>query len=55
MTQAVLPRIGQVVPHELTVGQETLRRFGWPAVSASEVRAKWEALGAEMEARENAV
>ncbi|MGH2411788.1 MAG: ISKra4 family transposase [Chloroflexota bacterium] len=36
------------------LGQETLRRFGWPAVSASEVRAKGEALGAEMEAREAA-
>ncbi len=34
------------------LGQETLRRFGWPAVSASEVRAKGEALGAEMEGRE---
>jgi hypothetical protein len=34
------------------VGQQTLRRFGWPAVSASEVRAKGEALGAEMEERE---
>ncbi|HEY8285750.1 MAG TPA: ISKra4 family transposase [Chloroflexota bacterium] len=33
------------------LGQETLRRFGWPAVSASEVRAKGEALGAELEAR----
>jgi hypothetical protein len=34
------------------VGQQTLVRFGWPAVSASEVRAKGEALGAEMDARE---
>jgi hypothetical protein len=34
------------------VGQQTLVRFGWPAVSASEVRAKGEALGAELDARE---
>jgi hypothetical protein len=34
------------------LGQQTLRRFGWPAVSASEVRAKGEALGAELDARE---
>src|SRR5450755_251339 len=34
------------------VGQQTLVRFGWPAVSASEVRAKGEALGAEMDGRE---
>jgi len=33
-------------------GQQTLARFGWPAVSASEVRAKGEALGAELDARE---
>jgi len=33
------------------LGQETLRRFGWPAVSASEVQAKGEALGVELEAR----
>src|SRR5579864_660944 len=31
------------------VGQQTLARFGWPAVSASEVREKGEALGAELE------
>jgi hypothetical protein len=34
------------------VGQQTLMRFGWPPVSASEVRAKGEALGAELDARE---
>jgi hypothetical protein len=34
------------------VGQQTLVRFGWPAISASEVRAKGEALGAEMDTRE---
>jgi hypothetical protein len=34
------------------VGRQTLVRFGWPPVSASEVRAKGEALGAEVEARE---
>lgn len=33
------------------VGRQTLVRFGWPAVSASEVRAKGEALGAELDAR----
>ena len=33
-------------------GQQTLARFGWPAVSASEVRAKGEALGAELDERE---
>lgn len=33
------------------VGRQTLVRFGWPPVSASEVRAKGEALGAEMEER----
>ena len=31
------------------VGQQTLERFGWPAVAASQVRAKGEALGAELE------
>jgi hypothetical protein len=34
------------------LGQQTLVRFGWPAVSASDVRAKGEALGAELDARE---
>jgi hypothetical protein len=34
------------------LGQQTLVRFGWPPVSASEVRAKGEALGAELDARE---
>jgi hypothetical protein len=34
------------------VGRQTRMRFGWPAVSASEVRAKGEALGAELDARE---
>lgn len=34
------------------LGQQTLQRFGWPAVAASEVRAKGEALGAELDARE---
>lgn len=33
-------------------GRQTLARFGWPPVSASEVRAKGEALGAEMDERE---
>jgi hypothetical protein len=32
-------------------GAQTLQRFGWPPVSPSEVRAKGEALGAEMEER----
>ncbi len=36
------------------LGQQTLARFGWPAVAASEVRAKGEALGAELDAREQA-
>lgn len=31
------------------LGQQTLARFGWPAVAASEVRAKGEALGAELD------
>ncbi|GAC1432560.1 MAG: hypothetical protein NVSMB65_06200 [Chloroflexota bacterium] len=34
------------------LGQQTLARFGWPAVAASQVRAHGEALGAEMDARE---
>lgn len=34
------------------VGQQTLARFGWPAVAPSQVREKGEALGAEMDARE---
>ena len=34
------------------LGQQTLARFGWPAVAASEVRAKGEALGAELGAAE---
>ncbi len=34
------------------LGQQTLARFGWPAVAASQVREKGEALGAEMDARE---
>lgn len=38
-----------VLPGRL--GQQTLARFDWPAVSASEVRAKGEALGAELEVR----
>src|SRR5712692_5332268 len=32
------------------LGQQTLARFGWPAVAASQVREKGEALGAEMDA-----
>jgi hypothetical protein len=31
------------------LGQQTLARFGWPAVAASQVRAKGEALGAELD------
>ena len=34
------------------LGQQILARFGWPAVAASEVRAKGEALGAELGAAE---
>jgi hypothetical protein len=34
------------------LGRQTLLRFGWPAVPASQVVAKGEALGAEMDARE---
>jgi hypothetical protein len=34
------------------LGQQTLARFGWPAVAPSQVLAKGEALGAEMEAAE---
>jgi hypothetical protein len=34
------------------VGQQTLARFGWPAVAPSQVVAKGEALGAEMDALE---
>lgn len=33
------------------LGHATLARFGWPAVSPSQVRVKGEALGAELEAR----
>ena len=31
------------------LGQQTLQRFGWPPVAASQVRAKGEALGAELD------
>src|SRR5579859_6472899 len=34
------------------LSQQTLARFGWPAVAASQVRAKGEALGAELDAVE---
>jgi hypothetical protein len=34
------------------LGRQTLVRFGWPAVSASQVREKGEALGAELDAAE---
>ena len=34
------------------LGQQTLARFGWPAVAPSQVRAHGEALGAEMDAVE---
>ena len=34
------------------VAQQTLRRFGWPAISASLIREHGEALGAELEERE---
>jgi hypothetical protein len=34
------------------LGRQTLQRFGWPAVAASEVRTKGEALGAELDERE---
>jgi len=34
------------------VGQQTLARFGWPAVAPSQIREKGEALGAEMEEME---
>jgi len=39
-----------LVPGRL--GQQTLARFGWPAVAASQVRVKGEALGEELEERE---
>jgi hypothetical protein len=38
----------------MRLAQQTLVRFGWPSVAASQVREHGEALGAELEAREQA-